>query len=247
VGPEGRLKRGSDTSRAKHYLPLTPCRNRGYIIAMSQPLIPSPKDICSIFHPYHAVLHRAAQKGSAEVRSFFKAKRQEIDRNLAPELFRYGAMRFLDGAGHKAVDEGSDYERDGQPKNGLLVHCGRLNVRMLKLPRDGDPPAPKSAQRQSFYGQGILPLETEPGQSWTSIGAWNLLLLWQVDRQYKLIDLHLVLPRGGDERQADWYWMERLEPPFSISATSAKPEPVEDLDMGRKKLEKTDDRPNSDK
>lgn len=204
---------------------------------MNKTTPPTFRQIMGFFRPFHGALRQAGEKGAAEVRSYFERRKRPIDRNLAPDLFRYGAKIYLDGAGHKAVE--SEYERLHQARNGLLIRCGTLNVRMLKLPDDGEAPAPRSGPRQGFYRQEeMLPFPEEH----TGTLHANLLLLWDVDQGYNLTDLYLALPRGGDEREADLYWMRKLALPFTTVETTQE-EPVEDLPITPKKFEKTADTP----
>jgi hypothetical protein len=160
-----------------------------------------------------ALLRESIEAGTQTAREFFEERGWEVDRVLAPHIVRSVVKRVLEATGHRV----EEMESESLANNGLLYHCGRYSVRILKA-QDGDLPAPgPSERRQDFFNQRpsqqrILGWAAASGEEEPRIV--HLVVCWDVDHEYELAELYLALPRAG-----------------SATKTSVEPEWIVPLDL----------------
>jgi hypothetical protein len=123
------------------------------------------------------------------------------DRNLAPNLMRYFALRYLDNTARALLT--AQYEREPISNNGILVLANQYQIRVRKAVDGFELPPPVSEVLEDFYNQGqlLLPLpatRSDPVEI-------KLVLLWDVGRDYGITSLALVLPRSGGKSPTA-YW-----------------------------------------
>jgi hypothetical protein len=107
---------------------------------------------------------------------------------LSPSLVRYHVLKDLGEKG--TLPLAADLQ--GLANNGLIFSTRGANVRVLKSD-EGDLPVPgQSFARRAFYQQLPLGLDESDGEP-----SLNLVLLWDADRDYELIDLSLACPKTG--------------------------------------------------
>src|SRR5439155_21790233 len=117
--------------------------------------IPGPHTVLADIRAPLQRIVEAIQGGVPETRAFFLEHRREpIDRNLFPDLVRYHVKCALQRLGHHAEDdtEPEEFQERALARNGLVVHSGWYEVRILKSDR-GALPRPHSSKRQQFYNQ----------------------------------------------------------------------------------------------
>lgn len=179
------------------------------------------------------------EAGTQTAREFFEEKGWEVDRVLAPHIVRSVVKRVLEATGH-GVEE---MEPESLASNGLLYHCGRYRIRVLKA-QDGVLPAPgPSERRQDFFNQRpsqqrILGWAAASGEEEPRIV--HLVVCWDVDREHELAELYLALPKAGSatKTSVEPEWSVPLDPlslSGSLGGSGDEPqEENEDLPIKRK-------------
>lgn len=176
----------------------------------------SPLDPQEIFRDLRrelALLCEAVEAGTQTAREFSEDRGWEVDRVLAPHIVRSVVKRVLEAAGRRV----EDMEPESLANNGLLYHCRRYSIRVLKA-QDGVLPAPgPSERRQDFFNQRptqerILGWATASGETEPKIV--HLVVCWDVDRQYELAELYLAFPKAGSATQTsvEPEWIVPLDP-----------------------------------
>lgn len=172
--------------------------------------IPTAEDVVEEEGEVLAVIGAALQDACDKTHSFFSDHEEGApDASLSPNLVRWFAKRYLDTAGHTTHTLATDYEREALGNNGLLVACTKYQIRVRKEVAGFALPPAASEALDTFYGQEQLELpfpnfqpQSVPGGAETSI---KLVLLWDVDSDYRLSSLTLALPRsGGCDPQVYW-------------------------------------------
>jgi hypothetical protein len=176
------------------------------------------------------ILTDALNVGVGQANGFFADERQLPDTYLHPALVRWYAKRYLNDAGTSVSDDmDAEFSRDELANNGLLVSYRDVQIRVLKSD-DGELPVPgRSRVKQAFYNQQLAFRFTPDGE--TSTFRLNLVLLWDVDHNFNLSSLVLVMPGSGGLTRAsvDEYWRTTLPVPLAAPLV-VEPEPLmEDL------------------
>ncbi len=160
-----------------------------------------------------ALLCESIEAGTQTAREFFEERGWEMDRVLAPHIVRSVVKRVLEATGHRV----EEMESESLANNGLLYHCGRYSLRVLKA-QDGALPAPgPSERRQDFFNQRpsqqrILGWAAASGEEEPRI--IHLVVCWDVDHEYELAELYLALPRAGSatKTSVEPEWIVPLNP-----------------------------------
>ncbi len=180
-----------------------------------------------------ALLCESIEAGTQVAREFFEERDWEVDRVLAPHIVRSVVKRVLETTGHRV----EEMESEDLANNGLLYHCRRYSIRVLKA-QDGVLPAPgPSERRQDFFNQRptqqrILGWAAASGEEEPKIV--HLVVCWDVDHEYELAELYLALPKAGSatKTSVEPEWIVPLDP-FGLSGNlvSHDEEPQEDEDL----------------
>lgn len=154
-----------------------------------------------------ALVGQALEAGTQVARTFFEDNGWEVDRILSPHIVRSAVKRVLEAAGHKVEEMTSE----DLANNGLMYHCRRYSVRVLKA-QDGVLPAPgPSRRRRAFFNQ--MPTQQRL-DGWATLSGEHapriehVVVCWDVNRDYELVDLYLARPKAGSATQTsaeiDW-------------------------------------------
>jgi hypothetical protein len=166
--------------------------------------IPLPEELTPTLQPILAVIRAAIVHGIKRSREYFEQEGQQPDRDLAPEIVRYHAKRYLDNAGHAVHALDADYERPPVNKNGLRMVWKDFRI-LIRKSDDGELPVPGSNALVEFYSHnatfGFMTLEGP---------TIHVVVLWDTDRWYSdLVAFQLALPSSGgltrDLTSAFWY------------------------------------------
>lgn len=207
---------------------------------MTVTLLREPNEVLEELRRELALIYEALEAGTQVSREFFEERGRGIDRVLAPHIVRSEAKHFLENRGQRV----EELEPETLANNGLLYHCGRFSLRILKA-QDGVLPAPgPSERRQSFNGQ--QPTQQRlfgwaAASSEKEVQIINLIVGWDTDRNYELTDLYLAFPKAGSvtKDSVETYWMVEI-PLLSLSGGAEFPEKgsaeeeVEDLPISLK-------------
>ena len=183
------------------------------------------------------VVHRALESATLQTREFFDEMGKPINLSLAPCLVRYFAKEFLDGAGHQVVEEEEEveYQRQSLANNGLLLHCSRYWIRILKADQDGLPAAGPSGAKQAFYAQQ-LPLRFLDSEGVDEQPhRINLVILWHVDHLYNLTKFSIAYPKAASETRSEVHWHVDIPHPIhtmmSNGSVGSGDDIVDDLEI----------------
>jgi hypothetical protein len=183
--------------------------------------------------------------GSMIAREHFDTYKRPINLSLAANITRYHAKSFLS----TRRSPGSPYLLKNANNNGIAIRQDAFELKVLKG-RDGDPPAPsKSIRSERFYEQrSPRQLVLFPGmfRSWTS-GDWplfaarsqtmNLILCWEVDPSYSVIQLQLMCPRQAWKygQAVRLFWKRVIPNPIAgiigVENVNDDTEDIDDLDI----------------
>lgn len=187
------------------------------------------------------VLCEAIEAGTQRAREVFEEENREVDRVCAPHIVRSMAKHVLKNSGHRV----EDVDPEKLANNGLLYHCGRYSIRVLKARQEGILPVPgPSERRQEFFNQKptqgrILGWEAAVGEATGKIT--HLVVCWDVDHEYELAELYLAMPKAGSatKTSVESEWILSLDP-IGLSGTrrdvngGASQEDEDDLPIRRK-------------
>lgn len=158
---------------------------------------------------------------------FFEREETALDPSLAHNLLRWNFKRYMAAQGYRV----QDLKAENIANNGLyFVFEGRYHIRMWKMtgPEPDLPPVGQSTSKDLFLRQLVFDLGAED--------RVNLVILWQVDKSYKLLGLHLLKPRYEPTMQRDieYEWKRPIEHPLlsqpAVPAVQVAPQQP-DLDL----------------
>jgi hypothetical protein len=203
--------------------------NSGNFITMRFTTIPEAEVVLTWLEPVIPHLYTGLEYGTMKARGYFDAERKDkardllpkdIDRDLAPELVRHHAKRYL-----QSVAADAQFKVEDLARNGLYITDFRnLEIRILKAD-DGGLPVPGSKRKEEYFKQFTMPV--------FEASILKLVALWDVDQLYNLqFPLKLACPKNGDLERAlvSAHWYSAI--PYSIPAQVADPNAgADDLDQ----------------
>lgn len=181
---------------------------------MSKILQPESDEVLGDLKNELPVLCQAIEAGTQRAREVFEEDNREVDRVCAPHIVRSMVKHVLENSGHQI----EDISQEELANNGLLYHCGRYSIRVLKAQQEGILPVPgPSERRQEFFNQKpsqerILGWEASGGDAKGKIT--HLIVCWDVDHEYELVELYLALPKAGSatKNSVESEWIVSLDP-----------------------------------
>ena len=181
------------------------------------PSVPSPQVALEDLSQFIPILFDAVEAATAYARDFFEKRVERVDPFFTPGLVRYITKQRLKAAGQTAEEEDS-FNVGVMANNGLLLTYGPYRIRILKADGGDLPVAGPSKARQAFYHQFSLGLPGE--EQWDKV---NLVVLWDVDREYQLKELLLACPKGGGTSKSsiEKHWICPI--PHPIADVAAAP------------------------
>jgi len=197
-------------------------------MSMQTPQTPDPDDELQHLAPLMPLLFEGFEIATERACQFFEAESKPVNGALFAPLVRYHVREFLQDKG-QVVD---DFDREEMFNNGLCVTFGTRRIRMWKADDDTLPPPGSSLVKQSFLSQQ-LSWSLLDGQSPRLI-TLNLVILWNVDGQYRLSTLYLVCPKWAPHEglAAEAYWARAIpHPATSIDAVQRAPSETKSKDL----------------
>jgi hypothetical protein len=191
-------------------------------------ILPDPETELQTLALLEPVLREAFETGTELACQYFEAEGLEIDRALYPEIVRYRVKQFLDTQHLHATDDDESYSRDPVRRNGLSLVYQNRRYRIWKADGDLIPSPGSSVARQSFLSQ-----QTEMFLG--SDGAlrelqMNLVVLWNVDQNYRFRQFHLVYPAEWDGQRVRTHWTVQV-PMTALPRTAAPVSATADDDL----------------
>ena len=178
--------------------------------------IPAFEEVLDELAQVFPAVYSALEVGIVKTKEYIAQEEREDDkkrnRSFAPCLIRYQAINALEknNKGITIVDEPDVMSVEDVANNGLMISYGKYNVRILKS-NNGELPTPgHSKRRQAYYNQQFCfdfhykNVESELEYP----DKINLLILWNINKDYILDELSLAYPKTGGYTKAsvDSYW-----------------------------------------
>lgn len=167
------------------------------------------------------------------------------DRAVHAMNTRYLLKLFLSGRGvaaeeEKSPEEGLDHQQAGVSLEwvancGVFVRLPEADVRILK-PGPSGVPKSTSAARSRYYSSNQMLLafaKNGHGHGGTADLPLTLVLLWDVDDQFKYVSLEVACPRmTRKDGSVDCFWIAKWEGGAGAASSRTAPSdaPVTDLD-----------------
>jgi hypothetical protein len=161
-----------------------------------------PEQVLFRARPLLIELHKAFETAIPVGLDYFTWRKAEhVNSTVFSALVRYEVKEWLNRAGFTATEETEEDEADGRligdatcdlqslANNGLLLTYKGLRIRIRKAFRSSLP-FPGSRTQRDFYQQRFC-FDTEGIED----PVMNLLVLWDVDSNYRFQSLKLVSPK----------------------------------------------------
>jgi hypothetical protein len=191
-------------------------------------------------------IQEVLDKAIISAREYFEKKKLKIDSYLFPCLVRFEAKTLFENPKYKKAG----YQFVSLSNNGLLLiyqfeGC-TYKIRIRKADEDGELPRSNlSGTLRDFYSQPSLflpTIEPEDMENYLSPDLLKLVVVWEIDSQHNLTDVHLVCPNG---EAGDVYFAEKIEHAASAVVGNAdfddEPEEIDDIDIQPKRKTGTSD------
>lgn len=156
----------------------------------------TPDEIVHKLERLGATLWRLLEMASDEARQWFDARGSKIEPCMFANIVRYVAHNLLEEEGYDLLDLGN---------NGIQIEYRDHSIKVLKADDGGLPVPGPSHTKQCFYEQTLMFNRTVdvmfPPHEYR-----NLVLCWEVDKDYSISHLTLYCPQAGNEHSARAYW-----------------------------------------
>lgn len=191
--------------------------------------IPNPSDVLTDLDPVLPIACTAIMRGAEKVQEYFEHEETQPDRNLGPDILRWHAKRYFDHAGHTVYDLNEDYEREYLGNNGLQLIFLHYRIRILKCMEGELPTTGISQAKREYYNYNQLCFEFPATGNADHQQPVHLVLLWDVNSDYKLTMIRLALPKRGSSSRGstEAYWYADI--PFD--GAQGEFDGIEDLDI----------------
>jgi hypothetical protein len=214
---------------------LTDCPKSAYIISLISTNPYSPDQVLNDLSDIHPRISQAIEGAIAQARAFFEEKSRQFDVWLFSHMVRNETKEALQRMGQTLIQGG--FEQKEMALSGLEFTFGVYCIKILKG-KDGMLPAVgrSRAKREFFYQPSLLE------QIGDYIRPLNLVIIWNIDTNYNLVELRLACPRSAKSYpdNSSEHWSISI-PPASATIIVKRPfdDPVEDLPYERKLLQLT--------
>lgn len=148
--------------------------------------------------PLFPLLYEALEVGAQAAREYFDELCKPIEPYLAADIARYHAREFLLERG-QAV---SDLRYKNTPNIGLYLEYGKYRIRIWKT-SDGYLPYPGTSRSKELFLRQIT-LDDVLGLGIEE--RLNLVVLWDVDSEYRLKYVKLVCPKKKTVGRIEALW-----------------------------------------
>lgn len=186
--------------------------------------IPTPEEVLADLLPILPGIHDALDVGAYKVREYFereKIKNEDgslkIDPWVASNILRYWAKAHLQTMGHDVEDE--QPEINDIPNNGLSLIYKRYHIKIRKSDNGGVPGPGYSRRMQAFFQQIPLQFPSQEADR-ESNQPVNLILLWDVGREYTIRQLAMACPESGEVTRSSVRLHWNLPVPHPISTVA---------------------------
>jgi hypothetical protein len=212
---------------------------------MSTNLPDNPNEIRQLLTDVSRDVYNGLIVGSMRAREYFDTLGAPLNAPLAANLTRYHAKDFVS----QRRSLGTPYLLKDVPNNGIAVRQTLFDIKVLKG-RDDKPPSPSKSRRSELFYAQSLPTQgvlfPDMYRAWTS-NDWplfvanaqrlNLILCWEVDKNYSVTSLQLICPRQSWKygQSVKIFWRTMIPNPaqgiVGIRDVNANEEDLEDLEI----------------
>ncbi len=221
---------------------------------MKNTSIPEPDVVLEELSPVLPFIYRGMEGAIQQTRDFFP-EGKPVDAALAPNLVRYYMKVYVDekSPAESQLSVRNQFSRQPLPNNGLFLHFGSYQIRILKAD-EGEVPLPgPSRARRRFYQQTLPDWAEIAGEDRPN--PVNLVIIWDVNSQYALNDLSIACPKDVEDGRGavELHWRADIPHPAStqVSDTDSRAqdtdaEDIDDLDLTPKEPPTTGTESNGD-
>lgn len=193
-----------------------------------------PQIVLNHLRPMLNDIEEAFRVAIPEASSFFRDRREPVERMLFAAIVRWEVKRALRryGVSDEAIARSIDYALDDVSNIGLIINCESFQVRILKA-REAKVPTSGSSVRAEFYQHNLL---YESG-AFLDIAPriLNLVVLWETD-YLSSAALSVACPKrevdGTSEgrRKVECYWQQQITQPVVVLPEESQVERLEIVD-----------------
>lgn len=187
-----------------------------------------PEEVLNSLSDLHPRISQIMEAAIASARGFFETNNKDYDVWLFSHLVRSEAREGLERIEQTDIDLiGDGFITKDLAFSGLEFNYRGYRIKILKG-RDGLLPSVgrSRAKREFFFQQSLLGMTSE------YLSPLKLVIVWNIDTNYNLIELRLACPRSPESypENSSEYWSISI-PPASSTVIVAQPfdDPVEDL------------------
>lgn len=193
----------------------------------------SPESVLESIDLLHPKVSAIMESAVAHAREYFDTHGKLFDVYLFSDLVRNEAREQLELLVLTDDDLlAAGFSRRDLPNNGLEVHIYDYRIKILKGKKGLLPSVGRTRAKREFFYQPSL-WETK---------FINLVIIWNIDATYHLVELRLACPKYPEtypEFSAE-HWSISIPPaPTTIVVEESFDVSVEDLDIGPIQLEET--------
>ena len=176
-------------------------------------------------------LYQAIEESLTTARAHFESRDRDFDPWLVAHILRDEAKTAIDKMRRTDIDlMWSDFNREDIAFSGLSIIYGKYKIKIYKGKNGVLPASGRTKANRNFFYQPSLA---------DCFDYLNLVIIWNVDINYDLVDMRLACPRYPEKYPENSleHWSIPIPPP-SGTITVKKPfdDPVEDLPFERKRL-----------
>lgn len=201
--------------------------------------VPEPTKVIRDLSSLIPKVYRAVEVGVAKAKEYFDShNKEQVDPYLGPSIMRWHTINTLRKSGEEASED-NEICLNNVPNNGIYLDNGRYHIRVLKS-NNGRLPVPGHSNRRQQYYQQMQLFSSD------NDGDINLIILWDVDKNYSLSVLSLACPKSGGVTQESVaaYWHCKIPDAilygeYDIEADIKDEDIFYDLDLSEDKLDET--------
>lgn len=175
--------------------------------------IPDGEETAEKLSPLAILIRQAFEHGSQEARAWFAQQGKHVEPSMFANMTRYCALQYLTDRKQTLVD----YVQENLNNNGIGVICSGCHIRVFKAQGARVPQKAGTRKLRAFLSQMVQPSLfsglDDFEDALAAIHA-NLVLLWSVDRKYRIDKMWLVMPTSATRSRVRWHWQVELPNPI---------------------------------
>jgi hypothetical protein len=175
-------------------------------------------------------VYQAIEESLVTARAHFESRDRGFYPWLTAHILRDETKTAIDKIRLTDVDLMlSDFDREDIAFSGLSIIYGKYRIKIYKGKNGVLPASGRTKANRDFFYQPSL------GDYFEYL---NLVIIWNVDINYNLVDMRLACPRYPEKypENSQEHWSIPIPPPSGTIIVKPFDDPVEDLPFERKRL-----------